>query len=45
MVFAVYMTDRYEVFDWIPEYMDEEDNLSPKNWRERYRSIVWLSTS
>ncbi|OHB77286.1 MAG: hypothetical protein A2Z25_10540 [Planctomycetes bacterium RBG_16_55_9] len=45
MVFAVYLTEKYEVFDWISEYMDEEDNLSPKNWRERYRSLVWLSTS
>ncbi len=45
MVFAVYVTDRYEIFDWIPEFIDEEDNLSPKGYKERYRGLKWKSTS
>ena len=45
MVFAVYINDRYEIFDWIPEYADEKDELSPKNYEERYRSLKWQSTS
>lgn len=45
MVFAVYITDRYEVFDWILEHVDEEDNLSPKDYKERYRGLKWKSTS
>jgi hypothetical protein len=45
MVFAVYTTDRFEIFDWIPEYIDEEDHLSPKNFKERYGSLKWASTS
>lgn len=44
LVFAVYVNDRYEIFDWIPEYIDEEDCLSPKNYKERYRGLKWPST-
>jgi hypothetical protein len=44
-VFAVYITDRYEVFDWIVEYADDGDNLNPKGWEERYRGLIWKSTS
>jgi hypothetical protein len=45
MVFAVYVTDRYEVFDWIVEYADDKDNLNPKGWEDRYRSLKWMSIS
>jgi hypothetical protein len=44
-VFAVYVTDRYEVFDWNVEYADDKDALSPKGWESRYRSLKWASTS
>jgi hypothetical protein len=44
-VFAVYISDNYEVFDWILEYVDDRDNLNPKGWEERYRSLRWKSTS
>lgn len=40
-VFAVYITDRYEIFDWIVEYADDKDCLNPKGWEERYRSKKW----
>jgi len=44
-IFAVYINDRFMVFDWILEYIDSKDNLNPKDWEKRYRSLVWKSTS
>jgi hypothetical protein len=44
-VFAVYINDGYRVFDWILEVSDDKDNLNPKDWEGRYRSLVWKSTS
>ena len=44
-VFAVYINDRFEVFDWILEYVDDKDKLNPKDWEKRYRSLIWKSTS
>ncbi len=40
-VFAVYITDRYEVFDWNVEYADNKDAMSPMGWESRYRSLKW----
>ncbi|MBW8002535.1 MAG: hypothetical protein FVQ80_11005 [Planctomycetes bacterium] len=40
-VFAVYVNPRFRIFDWCLEYVDDSDNLNPKNWTERYRSLLW----
>jgi len=40
-IFAVYIDDRFVVFDWILEYIDDKNKLNPKNWEKRYRSLVW----
>ncbi len=44
-VFAVYINPRLRVFDWDVEYADDEDELSPRGWKDRYRSLKWKSTS
>lgn len=44
-VFAVYINDRFAIFDWILEYVDDKDMLNPKDCEKRYRSLVWKSTS
>ena len=43
-LFAVYINDRYELFDWIVEYADEKDSLNPKGWESRYRSVIKIDT-
>lgn len=44
-VFAVYVNSEMIVFDWITEYLDDENDMSPRGWKERYRSLIWKSTS
>lgn len=44
-VFAVYINPRFVVFDWCLEYIDKSNEMSPEGWQERYRSLVWKSTS
>lgn len=45
MVFAVYINPKFVLFDWCPEYIDVDNDMCPLNWKDRYRSLVWKSTS
>ena len=44
-VFAVYLNPNMRVYEWRTEYCAEDDPLCPVNWQERYRGLVWRSTS
>ena len=44
-VFAVYLNDRMYIYDFTAEYIDSEDPLSPKDWKNRFTGLLWRSTS
>ena len=44
-LFAVYLNDRMYVYDFAAEYVDNEDLLSPKDWKNRFMGLIWKSTS
>jgi hypothetical protein len=44
-VFAVYLSDRMCLYDFAAEYVDKEDSLSPKDWKNRFTGLLWQSTS
>ncbi|MCD4830746.1 MAG: hypothetical protein K8R02_02930 [Anaerohalosphaeraceae bacterium] len=44
-VFAVYINPGLQVFDWTVEYADENDTMCPKDWKERYKSLIWKNIS
>jgi hypothetical protein len=44
-VFAVYVNPMMKVYECRAEPADKGDPESPVNWRERYRGLVWKSTS
>jgi len=45
LVFAVYVNPRLEVFEWRAEPVDDRDPYCPKGWEDRYRGLIWKSTS
>lgn len=44
-VFAVYLNDRMCIYDFTAEYIDSEDPLSPRDWKNRFMGLLWQSTS
>lgn len=44
-VFAVYINQSLNVFDWGLEISDQGDIMSPKGWEERYKGRIWKNTS
>lgn len=45
LVFVVYLTDDFRVYSHRAEPADPGDILSPKNWEERYRKLIWKKNS
>lgn len=45
LVYAVYMNDRMFVQGHRAEIADQEDPLSPKNWKTRFGGLKWKSIS
>jgi hypothetical protein len=41
LVFAVYVNERMRVFECRAEVAAEDDPMSPKGWRTRYRGLIW----
>jgi hypothetical protein len=44
-VFAVYLNPNMRVYECRAEYSAKDDPLCPLNWQERYRGLIWRSTS
>ena len=40
-VYAVFLNDRMSVYDFRAEYRDQEDTLSPKDWKNRFGVLIW----
>ena len=45
MVFAVYLNPNMRVYECRAEYAADDDPLCPVDWQNRYRGLVWKSTS
>jgi hypothetical protein len=44
-VFAVYINPLMRVYECRAEYAAEDDRLCPVDWENRYRGLIWKSTS
>lgn len=44
-IFAVYLNPRRQVYECRAEYAANDDPLCPIQWQERYRGLIWKSTS
>lgn len=44
-VFAVYVNPRMLIYTWRAEYAAADDPACPREWENRYRGLVWKSTS
>ena len=45
LVFAVYLNDRYFVYEFRAEVSDRQDVDCPNGWKDRYAGKTWISTS
>ena len=45
LVYAVYVNDRMFLHGHRAELADQEDVLSPKDWKTRFGGLAWKSTS
>ena len=45
IVFAVYLNPNMRVYECRAEFVADDDQLSPANWRKRYRGVIWKNTS
>ena len=44
-VFAVFLNDRFHLYNFRAEEIDLEDALSPRDWKNRFGGLIWKSTS
>ena len=44
-VFVVYLNERMSIYDFRAEYEDDEDKLSPRDWKNRFGGVIWKITS
>jgi len=44
-VFAVYMNPHMRVYECRAEYVSDDDDMCPINWRDRYGRLVWKDIS
>ncbi len=44
-VFAVYLNPHMRVYECRAEYAAHDDPQCPVNWQDRYRGLIWKSTS
>lgn len=42
-VYAVYVNPRMRVFECRAEFVADDDNMNPKDWRNRYGGLIWKS--
>lgn len=45
LVFAVYVNPRMHIYECRAEMAAQDDPLSPVDWQNRYRGLVWKTTS
>lgn len=45
LIFAVYLNPRHYVYECRAEYAAQDDKECPKNWQNRYKALIWKSTS
>jgi hypothetical protein len=45
LVFAVYLNSRYYLYEARAEFCADDDVHCPKDWKNRYGSLAWKSTS
>ncbi len=45
LVYLVFLSERYSIFEFGAEKADKEDSLSPEGWRNRYGELIWKKTS
>jgi hypothetical protein len=45
LVFAVYLNAAFNLYEARGELCAEDDESCPKDWQERYKALVWKSTS
>lgn len=45
LVFAVYLNPNMRVYECRAERADPDDTCNPVDWRNRYRGLIWKSTS
>lgn len=45
LIFAVYMNPRYYVYECRAEKAAADDKNCPDNWQNRYKALVWKTTS
>lgn len=45
LVYSVYLNAGMYVYHWRADEADEVETLYPKDWRNRFRSQIWPSTS
>lgn len=43
-VFSVYLRENFKLYTFRADYADSVDNLSPKDWENRYGSLKWKSS-
>lgn len=44
-VFAVYINPNLRIYEHRAEYASEDDCRFPKDWKNRYQGLIWISTS
>jgi len=45
MIFTVYLNLNMFLYEFRAELRDDDDPLSPIDWKYRYRGLIWKSTS
>ncbi|MCP4254046.1 MAG: hypothetical protein GY775_11680 [Candidatus Scalindua sp.] len=45
LVYLVFLSERYSIFEFGPEKADKEDRLSPIDWQNRYGEVIWKMIS
>jgi hypothetical protein len=45
LVYAVYLNERFYVFECRAELSASDDPNSPCDWQDRYKGLIWKSTS
>jgi hypothetical protein len=45
LIFAVYINSRLCLYECRAEFAATDDPLAPKDWKNRYRALIWKSIS
>ena len=44
-IFAVYLNINMFLYEFRAEFRADDDSMCPKDWKNRYRGLVWKNTS